>query len=184
MTLRQRVAMVRTRSRATSPGRQGSRGASSDPQRDRQSAPAMQTSSVQHVQSMAAAMAELTRQNQELRMEINQRRQAREEHEGGGQTQGQGERENPEIGSQFRGTTSRTVKEEMDQMKKVMEEMKENMRRTNPIEDLVHRTDSPFTASINGHPLPSKFKLPSLDSYDGTRDPFDHIATFKTTMHL
>ena len=136
---------------------------------------------------MAAAMAELTRENQELRMEINQRRQTREEREGGGQTQGHGDRENPEIGSQLRGTTSQTVphlKEEMDQMKKVMEEMKENMRRTNPIEDLVHRPDSPFTASINGHPLASKFKLPSLDSYDGTRDPFDHIATFKTTMHL
>ena len=72
----------------------------------------------------------------------------------------------------------------MDQMKKVMEEMKENMRRANPIEDLVHRTDSPFTASINGHPLPPKFKMPSLDSYDGTCDPFNHIATFKTTMHL
>ena len=69
-------------------------------------------------------------------------------------------------------------------MKKVMEEMKENMRRTNPIEDLVYRTDSSFTASINGHPLPSMFKLPSLDSSDGTCDPFDHIATFKTTMHL
>ena len=26
--------------------------------------------------------------------------------------------------------------------------------------------------------------MPSLDSYDGTRDPFDHIATFKTIMHL
>ena len=26
--------------------------------------------------------------------------------------------------------------------------------------------------------------MPSLDSYDGTRNPFDHIATFKTTMHL
>jgi len=23
-----------------------------------------------------------------------------------------------------------------------------------------------------------------LDSYDGTRDPCDHIVTFKTTMHL
>ena len=69
-------------------------------------------------------------------------------------------------------------------MKRVMEEMKENMRRANLIEDLVHRTDSPFTASINGHPLPLKFKMPSLDSYDGTHDPFDHIATFKTTMHL
>ena len=76
------------------------------------------------------------------------------------------------------------LKEKMDQMKKVMKEMKENMRRANLIEDLVHRIDSPFTASINGHPLPSKFKLPSLDSYDGTRDPFDHITTFKTTIHL
>ena len=26
--------------------------------------------------------------------------------------------------------------------------------------------------------------MPSLDSYDGARDPFDHITTFKTTMHL
>jgi len=24
--------------------------------------------------------------------------------------------------------------------------------------------------------------MPSLDSYDGMRDPFDHISTFKTTM--
>ena len=179
--------MVRIISRATSLGHLGSRDASSNPHRNRQSALVMQTSSAQHVQSMAAAMAELTRQNQKLRMEINLRRQTREEHEGGGQTQSHDDRENIEIGSQLKGTTSRTVphlKEEMDQMKKVMEEMKENMRRANPIEDLVHRTDSPFTASINGHPLPSKFKLPSLDSYDGTRDPFDHIATFKTTMHL
>ena len=136
---------------------------------------------------MAAAMAELTRQNQELRIEINLRRQACEEREGGGQTHSHDDRENIEIGNQLRGTTSQTVphlKEEMDQMKKVMEEMKENMRRVNPIEDLVHRIDSPFTASINGHPLPPKFKIPSLNSYDGTCDPFDHIATFKTTMHL
>ena len=39
-------------------------------------------------------------------------------------------------------------------------------------------------ASINGHPFPLKFKMPSLDSYDGMCDPFDHIATFKTTMHV
>nr|XP_023900876.1 uncharacterized protein LOC112012715 [Quercus suber] len=130
---------------------------------------------------MAAAMAELTRQNQELTREI-------ERHRREGQVEGQSQsRENPEPEIQSRGTTSRRVphlEKEMDQMRKVMDEMKENMRRANPIEDLVHRTDSPFSASINGHPLPPKFKMPSLDSYDGTRDPFDHIATFKTTMHL
>ena len=76
------------------------------------------------------------------------------------------------------------MEREIDQMRKVMDEIKENMRRANPVKDLVHQTDSPFTASINGHPLPPKFKMPSLDSYDGMCDPFDHIATFKTTMHL
>ena len=69
----------------------------------------MQTSSTQHVQSMTAAMAELTRQNQELRMEINLKRQAREEHKGGGQTQNHDDRENIEIGSQLRGIASLTV---------------------------------------------------------------------------
>ena len=72
----------------------------------------------------------------------------------------------------------------MNQMRKVMDEMRENMRMANLVEDLVHRTDSPFIALINGHPLPPKFKMPSLDSYNGICDPFDHIATFKITMHL
>ena len=179
--------MVWTRSRATSPDHQESRDASSNPHRVHQSAPVMQPSSIQHIQSMATAMVELTRQNQELTREINLRRQR---HEGyvEGQTQSQENREgNVELESQSKGTTSQRVphlEKEMDQMRKVMDEIRENMRRANPIEDLVHQTDSFFTASINGHPLPPKFKMPSLDSYDGTRDPFDHIVTFKTTMHL
>ena len=179
--------MVWTRSRATSPDHQESRDASSNPHRVHQSAPVMQPSSIQHIQSMATAMVELTRQNQELTREINLRRQR---HEGyvEGQTQSQENRGgNVEPESQSKGTTSQRVphlEKEMDQMRKVMDEIRENMRRANPIEDLVHQTDSFFTASINGHPLPPKLKMPSLDSYDGTRDPFDHIVTFKTTMHL
>ena len=177
--------MVRTRSRATSPGHQEIRVTSSHPHRDRQSAPAMQPSPV-HVQSMVVAMAELTCQNQELTREIHLRRQRYEAY-GEEQDQNHGDEKSDISESQSRGTTSRRVpylEREIDQMRKVMDEMKENMRRTNPVEDLVHRTDSPFIASINGHPLPPKFKMPSLDSYDGARDPFDHIATFKTTMHL
>ena len=74
--------------------------------------------------------------------------------------------------------------DEMDQMRMVMDKMRENMRKANPVDDLVHRTNSPFTASINSHPLPPKFKMPSLDSYDGMCDPCDHIAMFNTTIHL
>ena len=69
-------------------------------------------------------------------------------------------------------------------MRRAMEEMRENMKRMNHVDDLIHRTDFPFITSINNHPLPSKFKMPTLDSYDKMCDPCDHIATFKTTMHL
>ena len=72
----------------------------------------------------------------------------------------------------------------MDQMKKAMEEIKDSMKRANHVDDLIHKTSSPFTTSIMSHPLPSKFKMPTLDQYDGMRDPCYHIATFKTTMHL
>ena len=76
--------MVRTRSRATSPGHQKSRDASSHPQRDHQSVPVMPQSSIQYMPSMAAAMAELTRQKQELTREINLKKQHYE-----GYTEGQ-----------------------------------------------------------------------------------------------
>ena len=69
-------------------------------------------------------------------------------------------------------------------MKRAMEEMKDSMRRANHVDDLVHKTDSHFITSITSHPLLSKFKMPTLDSFDGTHDLCDHIATFKTTMHL
>ena len=147
----------------------------------------MQLPSIQHVKSMAAAMAELTCQNQKLTKEISLRRQCHERY-AEGQAQSQEDRGgNAEPESQSRGTTSGRMPQlerEMDDIRKVMDEMRENMRRANLADDLVHQTEFPFMASINGHPLPPKFKMPSLDSYDGTRNPFDHIVTFKITMHL
>jgi len=138
---------------------------------------------------MAAAMADLTHQNQELTREVNKHKQRCQRHtEGLGQNSEAREAENNAEGrDKSRGiVTSRVphLEKEMDQMKKAMEEMRDSMKRTNHVDDLVHITDSPFTASITNHPLPSKFKMPTLDSYDGTWDPCDHIATFKTIMHL
>ena len=130
--------MIRTRSMVTSPGPQESKNSSSNPHHDRQSAPVMQPSSVQHVQSMAAAMVELTCRNHELTRELNSRRQHREGNTEG-HTQSQEDRRNAESESQSRGTISQNVphlEKEMDQMRKVMDEMRENMRRANPVEDL------------------------------------------------
>ena len=52
------------------------------------------------------------------------------------------------------------------------------------LDDLVNRIDSPFTASVNCFPLSYKFRMSQIDSYDGVKDPLDHLETFKTLMHL
>ena len=57
-------------------------------------------------------------------------------------------------------------------------------RVSNDLNDLVNRTDSPFTNSVNSFPLPYKFHMPQIDSYDGVKDPLNHQETFKTLMHL
>ena len=57
-------------------------------------------------------------------------------------------------------------------------------RVSNDLNDLVNRTDSPFTASVNSSPLPHKFHMLHIDSYDEVKDPLDHLETFKTLMHL
>ena len=52
------------------------------------------------------------------------------------------------------------------------------------LDDLVNRIDSPFTTAVNFFPLPHKFCMPHIDSYDGVKDPLDHLETFKTLMYL
>ena len=57
-------------------------------------------------------------------------------------------------------------------------------RVSSDFEDLVYRTDSPFTTSINSFPLSPKFRMSQIESYDGAKDPLDHLESFKTLMHL
>ena len=75
---------------------------------------------------------------------------------------------------------------EMQAMKEQMEVMMNALkgRVSNDLDNLVNRTDSPFTTSVNSFPLPQKFRMPQIDSYDEVKDPFDHLETFKTLMHL
>ena len=69
-----------------------------------------------------------------------------------------------------------------EQMEVMMNALKGRM--SNDLDDLVNRTDSPFTTSVNSFPLPQKFRMPQIKSYDGVKDPLDHLETFKTLMHL
>ena len=52
------------------------------------------------------------------------------------------------------------------------------------LDELVHYTDSPFTTPVTSFPFPAKFRMPQVEAYDGSRDPFDHLESFKILMHL
>ena len=55
---------------------------------------------------------------------------------------------------------------------------------SNDLDELVHRTDSPFTTSVNSFPLSQKFCMLQTESYDRAKDPINHLESFKTLMHL
>ena len=49
---------------------------------------------------------------------------------------------------------------------------------------LVHRSESPFTKRIDEYPLPTKFKVPQLETFDRLKDPLDYLDSLRTVMHL
>ena len=83
-------------------------------------------------------------------------------------------------------TTPPPIFAEMQAMKEQMEVMMNALkgRVSSDLDDLVNRTDSPFTIPVNSCPLPQKFRMPQIESYDRVKDPLDHLETFKTLMHL
>ena len=83
-------------------------------------------------------------------------------------------------------TTPPPIFAEMQAMKEQMEVMMNALkgRVSSDLDDLVNKTDSPFTIRPQGTPLPQKFRMPQVESYDGVKDPLDHLETFKTLMHL
>ena len=74
----------------------------------------------------------------------------------------------------------------MQMMKERMDFMMNTLRGrvSSDLDDLVHQSDSPFTASVTSFPRPPKFCMPQVESYDGSKDPLNHLESFKTLMHL
>ena len=64
--------------------------------------------------------------------------------------------------------------------------MKEAVKGRDPVsmDALVQQTESPFTAGVLHFPLPEKFRMPQIEMFDGTKDPIDHLNTYKNQMKL
>ena len=73
----------------------------------------------------------------------------------------------------------REMRKEMDELRSVIKEKTDRS-----LDRIVRRTDSLFKTVVLECPMPSKFCLPQLESFDELKDPLDHLNTFKTTLGL
>ena len=71
------------------------------------------------------------------------------------------------------------MKEKMDIMMSAPKD-----RVSTSLDELVHCTNSPFTAPVTSFPLLAKFRMPQVVAYNGLKDPLDHLGSFKTLIHL
>ena len=78
------------------------------------------------------------------------------------------------------------MENELYNMRKEMDELRNAIKDKGGenLDGMIRRMDLPFTTEVLNRPLPPKFHLPQLESYDGSKDPLDHIESFKTLMLL
>ena len=67
----------------------------------------------------------------------------------------------------------------MDELRNTLKEKTDRS-----MDRMVKATDSPFTTAVLECLVPSKFRLPQLEPFDGLKDPQDHLNTFRMTLGL
>ena len=71
------------------------------------------------------------------------------------------------------------MRKEMDELRNTIKEKTDRS-----VDRMVRATNSPFTIAVLECPVPSKFRLPQLEPFDGLKDLQDHLNTFKMTLGL
>ena len=111
------------------------------------------TGLAQQIQALAATVEELTRQNQEMKLLLQQEEnRSKGNPEDEGDSQRRGDRQRPVSPDDRNSDLLREMRKEMDELRSAI---KEKMERS--VDRLVRATDSPFTTAVLECPIPSKF---------------------------
>ena len=137
----------------------------------------------QQVQALVATIEELTKQNQKMKLGLQQVQQAQQESKGNPNEEGDSHRRSayrrPTTPDEQNSDLLGEVRKEMDELRNTLKEKTDWS-----VDKMVRATDSPFITAVLECPVPSKFHLPQLKPFDGLKDPQDHLNTFKTTLGL
>ena len=125
------------------------------------------TALAQQIQALTATVEELTRQNQEMKLLLQQEKnRSKGNPEDEADNQRRGDCQRPVSQDDQNSDLFREMRKEMDELRSAI---KEKMERS--VDRLIKAIDSPFTTAVLECPVPSKFRLPQLESFDGLKDP-------------
>ncbi|XP_030950084.1 uncharacterized protein LOC115973990 [Quercus lobata] len=128
-------------------------------------------------------MEELTKQNQEMSLQEMRLRLQQEENrsrtnqEDEGDSHKRSDRRRPTTLDEPNSDLLREMRKEMDKLRNAIKGKTDRS-----LDRMVRTTNSPFTATILECPVPSKFRLPQVEPFNGLKNPLDHFNTFKTTL--
>ncbi|RWW29836.1 hypothetical protein GW17_00005628, partial [Ensete ventricosum] len=80
--------------------------------------------------------------------------------------------------------TADSLREQVRQVHQLLDEVQKEVLKSRGEIGESSKGGSPFTPEIQGKPLPATFRLPTLEPYDGSGDPTEHIAAFRAQMAL
>ena len=140
----------------------------------------------QQIQALTSNVQELMKQNEELKCRAcpegsnashHWRNRSRHDEEASSPENSKGK-----DATEYTGQSMHDNDHLMKSLRRELGEVKNAMKRKTMVnlDGMLKWTDSPFTASVLECSLPSKFHLPQLEFYDGTKDLLDHIGAFKT----
>ena len=114
------------------------------------------TALAQQVQALAATVEELIRQNQEMKLQLQQEENwSKGSPKDEGNSQIRSDRQRPISPDDQNSDLLREMRKEMDELRSAIKEKTERS-----VDRLVRATDSPFTTVVLECPVPSKFQLP------------------------
>ena len=128
------------------------------------------------IQSLTATMEELTQQNQEMKQRLQQEDNYTEVNR---DDDGDSHRRRTSTPEETSSDLLREMRKEMDKLRNAIKGKTDQ-----GVDRIVRMADSPFTLAVQECLVPSKFRLPQLEPFDGLKDPLDHLNTFKMTLGL
>ncbi|RRT54637.1 hypothetical protein B296_00025496 [Ensete ventricosum] len=80
--------------------------------------------------------------------------------------------------------STNSVREQLRQINQRLDEVQRDFVKSKEKVGETTKGGSSFAPEILDKPIPSSFQLPTLEPYDGSTDPTEHVATFRAQMAL